>query len=104
MGYTKELREKVLRAAMLGYMRLLKKVSKGEAKRNRKGVQTLANRRFKRLIGIQEWYRVQEDKPDGWEVQEPWTREGTRRSLVTKALTEGILRASTLYHIPQNPN
>ena len=34
MGYTEEWREKVMRAAIIGYMRLLERVRKGEIPRN----------------------------------------------------------------------
>ena len=43
MGYTQEWRERVLNAAMTGYMRLLAKVESGDAKRNRKGAETLTS-------------------------------------------------------------
>ena len=81
MGYTQECREKVLNAAMTGYMRLLAKVESGDAKRNRKGAETLTSRRFKRLVLIQEWFRLDRDKPDAWEVQEPWSMQGKGRNL-----------------------
>ena len=46
MGYTEAWRQKVLREAMTGYTRILAKVSKGLIQRNRKGKDTLTNRRF----------------------------------------------------------
>ena len=54
MGYQLEWREKVLRSALVGYMRIPDKVKKGITSRNRKGSQTLNTRRFKKLVGLQE--------------------------------------------------
>ena len=45
--------------------------------RIRKGTCTLMNRRFKKLVGIREWYRV-DDQTDAWEILEPWNREGEK--------------------------
>ena len=48
------------------------KVEKGEVKRNRKGVDSMKQRRFKKLLGIREWYRVERETPDAWEVTFIW--------------------------------
>ena len=70
MGYSPEWRENVLKSAMTGYMRVLSKVDRGEVTRNRKGVDSLKMRRFKKLLGIREWYKVEREAPDAWEVTE----------------------------------
>ena len=67
MGYTMTWREKVLKSTMIGYMRILDRVKKGEVKRHRKGKETLVTRSFKKLLGQQEWVRVKKETPDAWE-------------------------------------
>ena len=52
MGYTEDWRQKVLKSATTGYMRILGKVKSGELTRNRKGSDTLKTRGFKKLIGL----------------------------------------------------
>ena len=101
MGYTKEWREKVLRLAMVGYMRLLDKVEKGETPRNRKGTATLQNRRYKRLIGIQEWFRIESNKPDAWEVQEPWDGTGKGRNYRRKGADRSYIES--IVFVPHTP-
>ena len=73
MGYKEDWRKKVLKSALVGYMRILGKVEKGESERNGKGTVTLRSRRLKKLVGVREWHRV-DDKPD----MEPWKREGEK--------------------------
>ena len=74
MGYAEEWVQKVLKSATVGYMRILSKVRSGESPRNGKGAYTLKNRNFKKLVGLQEWFRLDSGKPDAWEVQPPWAR------------------------------
>ena len=62
MGYTEEWRARILEKAAIGYARILAKVEKGESSRNRKGPETLMKRRFKRLVGSSEWFRIDEDE------------------------------------------
>ena len=76
MGYTPEWRTKVLKAAIIGYTRVLGKVSRGETSRNRKGAETLMARRFKSLVGNKDWYRVLKEEDDATEIQPPWERRG----------------------------
>ena len=76
--YSPEWRENVLKSAMTGYMRVLSKVDRGEVTRNRKGVDSLKMRRFNKLLGIREWYKVEREAPDAWEVTEPWERQGSK--------------------------
>ena len=102
MGYTSEWREKVLKAATVGYMRILDKVSKGEGPRNRRGSETLMARRFKKLIGIQEWFRVESGKPDAWEIQEPWENTG-RRSKVARKRMKDNRYIESVFFIPHTP-
>ena len=61
MGYSQKWREGVLQSALTGYQRILCKVEQGTSRRNRKGVDTYAKRRFQKLCGISEWYRATED-------------------------------------------
>merc|ERR1711954_285231 len=79
MGYTLEWRQKVLQSAITGYMRILHKEECGGTPRNRKGADTLKTRRFKKLVGISEWFRLDKQKPDAWEVQEPWSHTGKQK-------------------------
>ena len=58
MGYSEKWRTRVLKSAMTGYMRVLKKATDWTVRRNRKGADTLQNRRFKSLVGAKEWFRV----------------------------------------------
>ena len=74
MGYPVTWRAKVLRSAMTGYNRTLKKVQQGQTTRNRKGQATLANRRFKKLLGEKEWYRVEDEEET--ETMPPWEQRG----------------------------
>ena len=46
MGNPENFRVQTLRSAMIGYMRTLGKVARGLTNRNRKGHQTLQNRRY----------------------------------------------------------
>ena len=48
MGYKEDWRKKVLKSALVGYMRILGKVEKGESERNGKGTVTLMPRRLKK--------------------------------------------------------
>ena len=61
MGYQEIWRSKMLKDAMVGYTRVLQKVAQGETQRNRKGVCTLLSRRFKRLVGPNELFRLDQD-------------------------------------------
>ena len=71
---------------MTGYMRVLKKVADGTVRRNRKGADTLQNRRFKSLVGAKEWFRVDREEEDAWEIMPPWDRKG---ALAKKAAQPG---------------
>ena len=82
MGYPKQWRSKVLRSTLVGYMKLLKRVEEGETKRNRMGKETQLSRRFKKLLGNQYWYRV-EDKEQ--EMDELEGTLGRRMTLGPKA-------------------
>ena len=69
MGYTLEWRVKVLKSALVGYQRILFKVDHDGIRRNRKGVDTHQKRRFRKLCGQAEWYRV---KQEDMQELEPW--------------------------------
>ena len=101
MGYKVEWRKKILRSSLVGYMRILDKVEKGETTRNRKGDVTLMSRRFKRILGIQEWYKVDRDREDAEEIREP-LRYGQRgrKSVMTKSdrYVESVI------FVPHTPN
>ena len=71
IGYTEEWRTRVLRSAMTGYMRVLKNVTDGTVRRNRKVGDTLNNRWFKSLVGAKEWFRVDRGDDDAWEIVPP---------------------------------
>ena len=62
VGYGRSWRENILRAALVGYMRILQKTSSGETAMNRKGASTFKKRRFQKPVGYAEWFRL-----DGWE-------------------------------------
>ena len=102
MGYAQEWKEKVLRAALIGYMRILEKVRKKEAPRNRKGAETLTSRRFKKLMGNQEWFRIDNGKPDTWEIQEPWDNSGKRKSLQRRR-TPDSRYIESVFFVPHTP-
>ena len=67
MGYSHAWKKRVLRTTMIGYVRVLAKSRRGEASRNRKGKDTLVSRRFKKLLGNQNWFRMG-DQPGDEEV------------------------------------
>ena len=67
MGYSHEWKVQVLTSAMKGYMRVIRKVQEGSTSRNREGYTTRMNRRFKKLCGKRDWYRMEEEEDD--EVQ-----------------------------------
>ena len=79
MGYSLAWRTELLKGAMVGYTRVLGKVSRGETERNRKGAATLMSRRFKKLIGNTEWFRSQDNQTDAEELIPPWTKQGQKR-------------------------
>ena len=60
MDYSKEWKEKILKAAMACHLRVLRKVKEVIRFLHRKGKDTLVSRRFKRLEGSSEWFRVRE--------------------------------------------
>ena len=62
MGYAPNWREKVLTKALIGYKRILKKSELGITVRNRPGSLTATKRRFDRLCGNQEWFRIEDDE------------------------------------------
>ena len=68
MEYTKERKGKVLRSEIVGCLRLLDRVAKGETPRLRKVDATPKNRRYKRHVGMQVWFRFDSNRPDAWEV------------------------------------
>ena len=80
MGYSQQWKEKVLKAAMSGHMRILQKVKVGEASLHRKGKETLKARRFKKLVGATEWFRV-EEQDDAREIMAPWEKTGKGRNM-----------------------
>ena len=55
--YSFKWREEVLYSTIEGYIRILKKVEKGEVLRNRKDTCTLQKRRFMKLLGRSHWYK-----------------------------------------------
>ena len=77
MGYPDAMKEQILKAAFIGYTRILGKVQRGECKRNRKRVDSLTTRRYKSLCGIKDWFR-QDEQEDSWEIMPPWERWGSR--------------------------
>ena len=82
-GYSHTWRKKVLEKALTGYRRILQKESQGISSRNRKGAQTALKRRFKKLVGSQEWFRLEEEDT---EVQQyPRFRKGSRKYLRMEA-------------------
>ena len=74
MGYSYNWRVNMLKSAMIGYNRVLAKVAAGVTTRNRKGAVTLANRRFQKILGNTEWFRV-ESETDAQEIMPPWKRK-----------------------------
>ena len=52
MGYQEEWVERVITSSMTGYMRMLSKMVVEGKPRNRKGADTLKNRRFKKILGL----------------------------------------------------
>lgn len=60
MGFNLEWREKVLEKALTGYQRILRKAALGEGRRNRTGACTSIKRRFSKLTGNTDWYKVEE--------------------------------------------
>ena len=50
--------------------RVLRKVTRKETSRNRKGPETLLRRRFRKLVGSQEWFRLDEDDEDQLDLQQ----------------------------------
>ena len=102
MGYNQDWRENILKSALKGYMRVLDKVEKGEVKRNRKGVDSMKQRRFKKLLGIREWYRVERETPDAWEVTEPWEKQGIRATRKIKRQSDSRYIESVFF-VPHTP-
>ena len=73
--------------------------------RNRKGVNSFQNRRFKKLVGGSELSRVQ-DEPDAWEIVPPWARIGvatTRRKIKSENEAQ-LIREKTFLPNFFNPN
>ena len=55
MGYPEEWRQEILRKALVGYMRVLRRAQNGETMRNRMGTMTSMSRRYKKLCGQTDW-------------------------------------------------
>ena len=79
MGYSLKWREEVLYSTMKGYIRILKRVEKGEILRNRKGTCTLQKRRFMKLLGRSEWYKYCDEESEELEVP-VWSQSQNQRS------------------------
>ena len=104
MGYYKlEWRENILKASVTGYMRILNKVRLGETARNRKGAATRKTRRFQKLIGIQEWFRVDHGKQDTWEVEPEHDRKGKGRNLKKGRSKQDDRYIESVMSIPHTP-
>ena len=102
MGYSEEWVRDTLKSAMVGYMRILHRDLEGEGPRNRKGRDTLKSRRFKRLVGISEWSRVDKGEPDAWEVMDPWVNKskvGFKRKKQDQCYVESLVM---IPHIPNS--
>ena len=61
MGYGQAWREMVLQSALTGYQRVLHQVKEGTTRSNRSGASTSRQRRFNRVCGAANWYKVAED-------------------------------------------
>ena len=66
---------KVLMKALVGFQRILYNVRAGKVRRNRKGADTRTRRRFNKLLGKTEWFKVATKDDDPVELQEnTWPR------------------------------
>ena len=60
MGSSLSWRTMVLKAALTGYCKVLKEEREGKTRRNRTGKCTLRKRRFMKLVGASEWFRLEQ--------------------------------------------
>merc|ERR1711954_466465 len=74
MGYSREWCQEVLKSAMIGYCRVLKKGSEGKGLRNKTGKCTQLKRRVMKLVGTSEWYKLRDTEGEDDEVE----RDGER--------------------------
>ena len=95
MGYGVPWRAKILEKALIGYGRILRKESQGITRRNRKGAETAMKRRFKKMVGSQEWFRVADEEDQEYEVQQ--------YSRLKKRMSKDDRRIESIYFFPYTP-
>ena len=96
MGYPQSWRESTLQKALIGYMKVLSKVQKGETRRNRLAKCSEMSRRYKRLCGQTNWYREETDENEVSET--PMYRRQAKRK------TRDTRRIESIIFIPLTRN
>ena len=101
MGYTELWRAKVIKASLIGYMKVLRMEDQGKTKRNREGHMTVRMRRFKKLLGTKEWFRMDDMdlEVDFEEETRPKSKPGGRRHVQNQERK----RTEAVIFVPHTP-
>merc|ERR1711954_45680 len=97
MGYSHEWRSNVMESAMRGYCRILFNTRNGTTLRNRTGQCTAKKRRFMKLVGMAEWYKVRETSDPELEIAEERPKTWNKPRESDKRYIESIV------YIPHTP-
>ena len=91
MGYSFEWRKKVLSKALTGYMRILKKVELGQTLRNRNGASTLNKRRFNKLCGSKDWFKLADIEDENRTTEPPEYRSKSTKRMRNSKRVESVV-------------
>ena len=76
LGYSREWRLEVLQNTMTCYKRILKLEKEGKTNRNREGAETFVKRRFSRLAGPTEWFKIAKGRElESWQQRNRYKGE-----------------------------
>ena len=101
MGYGLAWREKILHAAQTGYQRILDQETKGTSTRNVSGASTASQRRFNKLTGAANWYKLAEDPEEVCDGTNHGSLEGIRPRTGGKG--KGDKYPESILFIPYTP-
>ena len=82
---------------MKGYLKILKETKEGKTLRNRRGRCTLLKRRFMKLVGMSEWFRIRDTEPETVELM------NIRKPMRKKKQNDNRY-IEAIFYVPHTPN